>query len=131
MKFITTLILSSFLAISAMSQVFTNGVYVQDGKTTEVERKVYAVTPTNNPAFVYFSDDLIVKVNPGADFTVNSFFQEVLNTSTNAQRAKFGQSTLSVNLLYFHMLEPMKILLVSYQLQCMILNLKKEHSILK
>lgn len=90
----------SFLTLaSTFGQLYTNGVYVQDGKTTEIERKVYAITPTNNSALVYFSSDLIAKVYSEADLSINSFSQEILNTSLNPQKARFGVANLATTIM--------------------------------
>lgn len=98
MKIITTLILASFLALTSLGQIATNGVYVVDGKTTEVEKKVYAFTPTNAPVVAHFSNGLIGKLQPGVDFTINSFFQDVLTTN-DYHKATFGASSLATTLL--------------------------------
>lgn len=98
MKSIIILFLSALLPICSAGQISTNGVYVQDGITTEVGKKVYEVSPTNNPALLYFSNELIVKVNTNSDFVVNSFFQDVENTDTFPQVAKFGLSSLNITL---------------------------------
>lgn len=98
MKIINTIILS-LLAISAYSQNFTNGVYVLDNKTVEVERKVYEISPTTDQTFVYFSNELMAKINKGSDFSINSFYQEILNKQAYPTKAKFGESILNATLL--------------------------------
>lgn len=99
MKRIATLFLSALLPVCLLGQISTNGVYVQDGITTEVGKKIYEVSPTNKPALLYFSNELIVRVNTNSDFLINSFFQDVENTDTFPQVARFGLSTLNVTLL--------------------------------
>lgn len=98
MKSIITLFLSALLPVCSLGQISTNGVYVQDGITTEIGKKVYEVSPTNKPTLLYFSNELIVRVNTNSDFMVNSFFQDVENTDTFPQVAKFGLSSLNVTL---------------------------------
>jgi hypothetical protein len=98
MKKILTFILASFLGIAAFGQISTNGVYVSKGVTTEVGTDIYSINPTNQSVVVQFSNGLIGKVETNADFQINSFFQDVENTSKNPERAKFGQSTLAVTL---------------------------------
>jgi len=74
--------------MSAAANVFTNGVYVEYGKTVEIDKAIHEFTPTNKPDILYFSNDLIVKVNTNSDFMVNSFFQEVLNTNSTPEKLK-------------------------------------------
>lgn len=88
----------SFLAASAFSQISTNGVYVLRGKTAEVEKKVYSITPKDKADIVYFSNGLTVKIQPDADFSVNSFFQEILTTN-NFHKAEFGIANLNTTLM--------------------------------
>jgi hypothetical protein len=95
MKNILTFILMSFLGITALGQTSTNGVFTIEGKTTEVANNIYTV---NKPAVVLFSDGLISKVETNSELQVNSFFQDVENTSNNPEKAKFGQSTLALTL---------------------------------
>lgn len=95
MKIIAGLVLSSFLALSALGQTSTNGVFVIGGKTTEVGNDVYTV---NKPSVVQFSNGLISKVETNAELQVNSFFQDVENINKNPEKAKFGQSTLALTL---------------------------------
>src|ERR1039458_9302173 len=98
MKSIISVFLTSFLALSAFSQISTNGVYLKDGITTEVEKKVYSITPTNKADLVYFSNGLTVKVEPDANFSVNSFFQDVVTTN-DFHKAEFGLSSLNTTIL--------------------------------
>jgi hypothetical protein len=81
-----------------MGQISTNGVYVKDGKTIEVEKKAYSVNPANKADIVYFSNGLTVKVQPNSDFSINSFFQDVITTN-DFHKAEFGDSSLSATLL--------------------------------
>lgn len=99
MKKILAFILMSFLGIAAFGQTSTNGVYISKGVTTEVGTEIYSITPTNAPVVVQFSNGLISKVETNSDFQINSFFQDVENTSKNPERAKFGQSSLAVTLM--------------------------------
>ena len=88
----------SFLAIPAFSQISINGVYTLNGKTTEIEKKVYSITPKDKADIVYFSNGLTAKVQLDADFSVNSFFQDILTTN-NYHKAEFGSSTLNTTLM--------------------------------
>ena len=60
-------------------QTYTNGVYVENGESFEVNNKIHEITPTNSSETLYFSNELIAKVYTNSDFTINSFSQEVLN----------------------------------------------------
>lgn len=86
-------------ATVGLCQTYTNGVYVKGGKTFEVDRKVHQITPTNTTEILHFSNELIVKVHSGGDFTINSFFQEVLNADAPAAKAKFGVHNLAATLM--------------------------------
>lgn len=89
----------SMFVTCGLSQVYTNGVFVKNGKTTEVERKVYQFTPTNSSDVLYFSNDLIAEIYTNSDFSINSFFQEVYDVNSPPHKAKFGASSLSATLL--------------------------------
>ncbi len=99
MKIITTLFLTLLMAVPVFGQISTNGVYVQNGITTEVEKKVYEITPTNKSEVLYFSNELIVKVYTNSNFTINSFFQDVINTNNTPEKSKFGSHNLSATLM--------------------------------
>ncbi len=73
---------------AAATDIYTNGVYCEQGKTVEIDKAIHEITPTNKPEILYFSNDLIVKVNTNADFMVNSFFQNVLNTNNTPEKLK-------------------------------------------
>lgn len=89
----------SLSVVCGFAQSYTNGVFVKDGKTIEIERKVYQFTPTNAPETLYFSNDLIARVNTNSDFSVNSFFQEVYDINSTPKKAKFGNSNLAASLM--------------------------------
>lgn len=90
MKIIPFILMLSLCATTTFSQIFTNGVFVKDGKTFEVDKKVYQFTPTNLSDVLYFSNELIVKVYTNGNFMINSFYQEVLNKHTTPEKAKVG-----------------------------------------
>lgn len=73
---------------TAASNLYTNGVYCEQGKTIEIDKSVHEITPTNKSEILYFSNDLIVKVNTNADFMINSFFQDVSNTNATPEKLK-------------------------------------------
>jgi len=70
------------------SEVYTNGVYCEKGKTVEIDKSIHEITPTNASSVLYFSNELIVKVNTNTDFTVNTFFQNILNTNSTPEKLK-------------------------------------------
>ncbi len=92
MKILKIVMINLMLAIvqpqlSAGADI-TNGVYSELGKTFEVDKTVHEFNPTNKPEFLYFSNDLIVKVNTNTDFMVNSFFQDISNTNSFPEKLK-------------------------------------------
>ena len=87
------------LSMPIFGQVSTNGVFVKNGKTIEVERKVYQFTPTSSPETLYFSNELIAEIYTNSDFSINGFFQEVYDLNSLPHRAKFGASSLSATLM--------------------------------
>ena len=89
----------SLCATCGLSQIYTNGVFVKEGKTTEVEKKVYQFIPTNKSEVLYFSNELIAEVYTNSDFSINSFFQEVYDINSTPHKAKFGSSTLATTLM--------------------------------
>lgn len=95
----------SLLASSIFGQlpIPQNGVYIQKGKTTEINLKIphayYSVKPTNNTEILYFSNGLSSKVETNSELVVNSFVQDVLNTNSYPEKAKFGSSILNVILM--------------------------------
>lgn len=89
----------SMFVTCGLSQTYTNGVFVKDGKTTEIEKKIYQFTPTNKSDTLYFSNELIAEIYTNSDFTINSFFQEVYDINTPPHKAKFGASSLSATLM--------------------------------
>lgn len=78
------------LPVTSLSQTYTNGVYVQNGKSFEVDKKVHQVITTNKSEVLYFSNELIAKINTNSDFMVNTLFQEVLNKNVTPEKVKFG-----------------------------------------
>lgn len=73
---------------SSLGQVYTNGVYSENGKTIEIDKSFHEITPTTKPEMLYFSNELIAKVNTNSDFVINSFFQEILNTNKSPEKIK-------------------------------------------
>ena len=98
MKFITTLFLSLVIALPVMSQIYTNGVYVENGKTIEVDKTVHQIGSSKISKTLYFSNELIVKVNTNSDFFIDSFFQDVLNTNKSPEKVKFGSQNFAATL---------------------------------
>ena len=98
MKFITTLFLALVIALPVMSQIYTNGVYVENGKTVEVDKTVHQIGSSKTSKTLYFSNELIVKINTNSDFFIDSFFQEVLNTNKLPEKVKFGSQNFAVTL---------------------------------
>jgi len=80
-------------------QTYTNGVFVKDGKTTEVAKQVLQFTPTNAPELFHFSNELIVKAHTNSDFTINSFGQEVYDIDKPPHKSKFGASNFAATLM--------------------------------
>lgn len=86
------LLLVLLMPISAACQTFTNGVYVKNGKTFEVDKKVHQIT---TPELLHFSNELIIKTDADTDFTINTLFQEVFDLDEPAHKAKFGNATFA------------------------------------
>ena len=99
MKITPLILMLSMFVTCGLSQVYTNGAFVKNGKTIEVERKMYQFTPTNSPETLYFSNELIAEIYTNSDFSINSFFQEIYDLNTPPHKAKFGASSLSATLL--------------------------------
>jgi hypothetical protein len=87
------------LPVTALGQTYTNGVYVQNGKTFEVDKRVCQFTPTNSSEVLYFSNELIAKVYTNGNFMVNGFYQEVLNKKSTPEKAKFGVHNFAASVL--------------------------------
>jgi hypothetical protein len=83
MKTILLFLFCLLLSKDIRAQVYTNGVYVKNGVTSEVDKKIHTIS--NEVA--YFSNELIVKSE--GEFTVNAFNQEVFETPT-PKKSKFG-----------------------------------------
>jgi len=81
-------LLGLFLPISSAGQIYTNGVYLENGKTIEIDKSFHEITPTNSSEILYFSNELIIKVNTNSDFTINSFYQDILNTNSQPEKIK-------------------------------------------
>lgn len=91
-----------FLALSVFGQTQSNGVYIQNGKTTEIDIKnphPYSISTVDKSTFLYFSNGLTTKIDTNSDFSINSFSQEILNNSNYPEKIKIGQSSLSITLL--------------------------------
>lgn len=84
------------ITLPALSQIQTNGVYVLNNETYEVDKKLHEIT---NAATLHFSNGLIVKTGTNCNLQVSSFYQEVLNTNTYPSIARFGSSVASLTLL--------------------------------
>jgi hypothetical protein len=84
------------ITLPAFSQIQTNGVYVLNNETYEVDKKLHEIT---NAATLYFSNDLTVKTDTNCNLQVSSFYQEILNTDTYPIPAQFGSSISSLTLM--------------------------------
>ncbi len=73
---------------SAGADLYTNGVYCEQGRTIEIDKTVHEIIPIDKPEILYFSNDLIVIVNTNSDFMVNSFIQNILNTNSTPEKLK-------------------------------------------
>lgn len=101
MKNILLLTLLTLLTYStSFAQNYTNGVFVQDGKTVEVDKHVFSITPKSSFITLNFSDGLIARIDTNSDFSINSFFQEVYDLDLSPHKAKFGASTFSATLMH-------------------------------
>ncbi len=85
---VNTLLSWTLCGETSATQDYTNGVYVENGKTIEIDRTVHEIVTTNSTETLYFSNGLIVEVGTNADFTINSFYQEVLNTNFTPEKLK-------------------------------------------
>lgn len=99
MKITSLILMLSVFVTCGISQVYTNGSFVNNGKTVEVEKKVYQFTPINSSETLYFSNELIAEIYTNSDFSINSFFQEVYDINSTPHKAKFGASSLSATLM--------------------------------
>jgi hypothetical protein len=99
MKIMPLILMLSMFVTCGLSQVYTNGVFVDNGKTTEIEKKVYQFTPTGKSETLYFSNELIAEIYTNSDFSINGFFQEVYDINSTPHRARFGASSLSATLM--------------------------------
>ena len=99
MKIISFILMLSLLTFCGFGQIYTNGVYVEEGKTIEIDKKIHEVKPIKSSETLYFSNDLIVNVYTNSSFTVNGFFQEILNTNTTPEKAKLGSHNFSATLM--------------------------------
>ena len=86
------------MVAGAGTDIYTNGVYCEQGKTVEIDKSVHEITPINKPEILYFSNDLIVKVATNSDFMVNSFFQTVLNTNSTPEKLKSSTHNFAATL---------------------------------
>ncbi len=96
MKILILLALLTVLTTIGFSQSLTNGVYIQNGKTFEVDKVVHHFT---TPELLYFSNELIVRTYTNSDFTINSLFQDVWNIDKPSHIAKFGNSSFAATLM--------------------------------
>jgi hypothetical protein len=95
-RLLLTIALLLLTATLGFGQAFTNGVYVQNGKTFEVDKKEHRFTTSE---LLHFSNGLVVKTYPNSDFSINSLFQEVLDLDKPAHVAKFGNSSFAATLM--------------------------------
>ena len=98
MKIIPFILMLSLCVTCAFGQTH-KGVYVENGKTVEIDKKVRRFTPTNSNEILYFSNELIAKVYTDSDFTIDNFFQEVNNTNKTPEKAKFGEHNFASTLM--------------------------------
>jgi hypothetical protein len=93
MKIIFMVLFCLFLlSKDVFAQTYTNGVYVKNGITIEVDKKLHTVSNE----VVYFSNELIVKSE--GELTINSFSQEVFESPT-PKKSKLGAHNLSATVL--------------------------------
>lgn len=98
MKILPFILMLSLFVTSGFAQTYTNGVYVNNGITVEVDKKVHEITPTNKSEILYFSNELIAQIYTNSTFQINSFFQEVYPTTT-PKVSKFGAANFAGTLL--------------------------------
>lgn len=89
----------SICATCGFTQSFKNGAYVDKGKTFEVDKTLHQFTTTSAPEILYFSNELIAKIYTNSDFSVNSFFQDILNTTPTPSKAKFGSHNFAATMM--------------------------------
>ena len=94
-KTLLSILLTAMTAVG-FCQTFTNGVYIKNGITCEVDRKVHQIT---TPETLHFSNELIVKTYTNTDFTINSFFQEVSDIDKMPHKAKLGASSFAASMM--------------------------------
>ena len=92
---LVNILLGLFLPASSVGQIYTNGVYLENGKTVEIDKSIHEIIPTNTSEILYFSNELIVKVNTNSDFTINSFYQNILNTNSQPEKIKSDSHNFS------------------------------------
>lgn len=95
---LANILLGLFLPASSVGQIYTNGVYLENGKTVEIDKSIHEIIPTNTSEILYFSNELIVKVNTNSDFTINSFYQNILNTNSQPEKIKSDSHNFSATL---------------------------------
>ena len=101
MKKIISLIFASCLPLLGLSQTNVNGVYVQNGKTIEIDTKsshAYSVNTSNTPIALYFSNGLATEVDTNSEFSIDEFVQGIYNTNSYPEKVKAGESSLTVSL---------------------------------
>jgi len=92
-------LLFGLLLQSALGQTYSDGVYVKRGVTVVVDKSVHEILTTNNTDILYFSNELIVKVNTNSDFMIDSFYQEVINTNSLPEKLKSSSCNFSGTLM--------------------------------
>ena len=95
---LVNILLGLLLPVSSVGQTYTNGVYLENGKTVEIDKSVHEIMPTNSSEILYFSNELIVKVNTNSDFTINGFYQNILNTNSQPEKIKSDSHNFSSTL---------------------------------
>ena len=95
---IHTMFLVLAVVLSANSQILTNGVYVENGKTFEVVDSSHKTTSDTNSEMLHFSNELIVKLYTNSDFIIDNFSQEILNTNNTPEKVVFGSHNFSSTL---------------------------------
>jgi len=99
MKKLISLIFAVCLPLMAFSQTNVNGVYLQNGKTTEVDTKSpHNENTTKVPVVLYFSNGLSTQIDTNSEFSIDEFVQVIYNTNSYPEKVKFGESSLTVSL---------------------------------
>ncbi len=93
------MVLGMMMPEMVASQTFTNGVYFEKGKTVEIDKSIHQITPTNSSEILYFSNGLTIKVDTNTDFSINSFYQEIINTNIFPEKLKVKSHNFAATLI--------------------------------